>query len=153
MKDKCTRKAFLYSKESTFIIINGIQKVTKRSIIEIEHPSQEQTLGRTPIQGQTQGQRQGRSASRANTSPDPKNQDRSNSSGIREVPSTSSGTTVTVVTDAMSLAMVTDPIALARVTDALANEESNQPFVTSGIVSDHDFDGSGLRWPRPIRDT
>ena len=52
---------------------------------------------------------------------------------------------MTVVTDAMSLAMVTDPIALAmvtdpialaRVTDALANEESNQPFVTSGIVSD-----------------
>ena len=41
-----------------------------------------------------------------------------------------------MVTDPIALAMVTDPIALARVTDALANEESNQPFVTNGIVSD-----------------
>ena len=131
------------------------KKGTKRSIIEIEHPSQGQTLGRTPIQGQTLGQRSGRSAS--------KRQDRSSSSGLREVPTDSMGTaaavgtdptasgtvtdtatlgsamdppTATTGTDPATSALGTDPMALARVTDTLANEDSIAPQAASGIVSD-----------------
>ena len=132
---------------------------TKRGIIEIEHPDQEQilgsqgqTLGRTPIQGQTLGQRSGRSASRADTaSPASKKQDRSSSSGLREVPTRDMGTaaagatdpaaseavtdpatvgsiqdpaTSAAATDPATSATVTDPVALARVTDTAANEDS-----------------------------
>ena len=136
----------------------------KRSITEIEHSSQEQTLGRTPIQGQTLGQRSGRSASKADTGPPAsKRQDRSSSSGLREVPTDSMGTaaavgtdptapgtgtdpatlgsvmdppTATTGTDPATSAIGTDPMALARVTDTPANEDSIAPQAASGIVSD-----------------
>ena len=69
---KTSKNLSVIKRINNFLLSMASKRVTKRSIIEIEHPSQEQTLGRTPIQGQTQGHRQGRSASRADTSPNPR---------------------------------------------------------------------------------
>ena len=91
-----------FYKNITTLLTMTSKKGAKRGIIEIEHPSQEQTLGRTPIQGQTLGQTlgSGRSASRADTrSSASKRQDRSSSSGSHEVPTESMGAAAAVGTD------------------------------------------------------
>ena len=119
------------------------KKGTKRSIIEIEHPSQEQTLGsqgqtlgRTPIQGQTPGQRSGRSASKADTGPPAsKRQDRSSSSGLREVPTDSMGTAAAVGTDPTAPGAVTDTATLGSVMDPPTATTGTDP-ATSALGTD-----------------
>ena len=99
MKKKALSFILEFYKNITKLLTMTSKKGTKSGIIEIEHPSQEQTLGsqgqtlgRTPIQGQTLGQRSGRSASKADTrSPASNRQDRSSSSGSRAVSTDSMG--------------------------------------------------------------
>ena len=108
------------------------KKGKKRSIIEIEHPSREQTLGRTPIQGQTLGRRSGRCASTADTRPRAsKRQDRSSSSGSREVPTDSMGTAAAVGTDPTASGTVTDTATLGSVIDPASATTGTDPATSA----------------------